>query len=823
MQHAKSLLDRGCNDITSLPRGSRRLAVTRDPKGATKRFGAQEVTAKPRRAGYGGAKAFDFHITSACGLAEDRVGLSDGKVMVIRAMRWLPGETPLKREAKWEIPGELGRSVSMAASPSGRRLALAVDFRLGVVEEQARWETVKLLADEPEDELIRHDFMLRIRKKLPFPARIRRSPHVRVRGYAASVSGEATEHPAARGRKAQEGVAATTAGACSRRCSRPRPASPFRWTQGAVESTLAGMRRTLAVALLSTMTLACNGTDTGLVVDVKTDYLPGYQFSGVRTEVGDVELNQVLAHEDTLASIGDDFLVGRRVADLSGVTPGNAALRVTLVDRNGAVAARTTVLTLRGQQALTVLITSSCHEVSCPQADDDASLTACVGGRCVDPRCSPQNPEYCGTPGCQSDADCGSPVSCGHGLCSDGECLVAPDSSLCGPDEICDAQRGCVFLPGADGGAVVMDAGSGCAATTETSCDDGLDDDCDGRIDCADDDCLGASCDDGTQCTESDACAADGTCTGTAITCADDNPCTDDGCDPGSGCTFSNNTADCDDGFYCDGPDRCTDGSCQGVGPPPCTQFCNDTTDSCDQCLADSDCGSVMHGSWSACSYEGGTCDTTGTQTRSVMTPHCNAGTCVVDTSTEMQSCTRTTDGTMCGTSTYTSWGSCGGYSDGCDQSGTQQRTRTDHTCSAGSCGSTGASETRSCSRTVADGTHCGSDSHHACCSGSCTDLSGNSHCGACRINCSAHGMTCSAVPVVCGGTPGYSCTGCGSNAACRTIYDSRTTCWDGASCGVNSRHCQCQCTCTLCTCSGGCGSGFHCQAGHGYKYCARD
>lgn len=93
---------------------------------------------------------------------------------------------------------------------------------------------------------------------------------------------------------------------------------------------------------------------------------------------------------------------------------------------------------------------------------------------------------------------------------SAGQCL--PDYT-CGGDKLC--HKGTTVVPAPDGGTVITpDGGSTCAKTTETACTDGLDDDCDGKIDCRDDDCLGKACDDGDACTVNESCGNSGTCAG---------------------------------------------------------------------------------------------------------------------------------------------------------------------------------------------------------------------------------------------------------------------------------------------------------------------
>ncbi len=553
--------------------------------------------------------------------------------------------------------------------------------------------------------------------------------------------------------------------------------------------------------------LSCSGDDFQLLVELKTDLVAGRQFVGVRTEVGPMGLPGTPDFSaDRVATTGESFLGGQRIAEFDGVPKGTHEVRVRLLDATGAVVAeRTTIMTMSGTYALTVLVTGSCRDVVCPNAGEDAALTACVGGRCVDPRCSPETPEFCGALGCADDTECPDSVSCGSGSCVDSECFVVLDDASCAPNEVCVPVDGCV--PSLD----TSDAGPDCPAS-ETSCTDGLDDDCDGDIDCADADCAGVSCDDGSVCTTDDACQSDGTCGGTAIDCDDGNDCTDDSCDPVEGCHSTNNTADCDDGSWCNGTDSCADGTCSAHASPPCPSFCNESTMLCEACGSDTDCGSVTTGMWGPCGGYEGTCGEMGTQSQMVMTPRCVSGTCTVETTSESQACMRDTDGTTCGTTTYEMWAPCGGWADDCDETGTQSRNVNAQTCVAGTCTTQTTMESRDCSRSVPNGTSCGGR-WNRCCSGVCRDLTANGHCGACNVSCNAIGLTCRST-----GTGGYACRGCSTNSMCQMEYGSRATCYDTS---APPAFCQCQCASNGVCSGGGCGGNFYCHDCPGHNFCA--
>lgn len=72
-----------------------------------------------------------------------------------------------------------------------------------------------------------------------------------------------------------------------------------------------------------------------------------------------------------------------------------------------------------------------------------------------------------------------------------------------------------------------------------------------------------------------------------ALCAGDGNDCTDDRCDGSGTCTHPANSAGCDDGEFCNGPDSCSAGACTVhdgdpcVGSEACADTCNEIADNC--------------------------------------------------------------------------------------------------------------------------------------------------------------------------------------------------------------------------------------------------
>jgi hypothetical protein len=158
-----------------------------------------------------------------------------------------------------------------------------------------------------------------------------------------------------------------------------------------------------------------------LLVDVRTDYAPGIEFSAVQSEVTGAGAPTVQA-----AFRGDDYLSGARVADIA-VDAGSRELRVSLLgaDRRDVLAERVVRVEVDGRTAVTVTVGRG-PEVECATA-----------------------------------AECTVAVPCAEPVCVEGVCFAASrdDDDACGIEEWCNPDVGCEPLPAPDAGMPVEDGG----------------------------------------------------------------------------------------------------------------------------------------------------------------------------------------------------------------------------------------------------------------------------------------------------------------------------------------------------------------------------
>ena len=406
------------------------------------------------------------------------------------------------------------------------------------------------------------------------------------------------------------------------------------------------LRRILPLAAI--LLLAACTEDPGVVVDLRTNLVPGVDFQEARLHVeGDepatmAELHTVRRPVNT--SDGTDIRVGQ----VKPLPVGRYRVIVELwTSFETRVARNLVTVTVDQLTGVTILITADCAGVICPGSGDATDATYCLRATCVPESCRevPDGPR-CPAPDCLADSECSAPMTtCARSFCDEGTCYAEPVDDRCAAGETCDIESGC--MP--DG----VDAGTA-------------------------------------------ACVAGG--------CDDRNPCTDDECLEGA-CQNTPNTASCDDGVFCNGADTCSGGSCADHAGSPCgTDVCDEGARACAACLVDTDCPDDSSGEWGVCEFAD-MCTETGTRSRDNTTWACVSEACQPTTTPEAEDCTRVTAGMTCDTREEGAWGACD-YADTCDEGAMRSRDITTYACAAGACAPSVTPETEACARDTS-GTTC--------------------------------------------------------------------------------------------------------------------
>lgn len=215
------------------------------------------------------------------------------------------------------------------------------------------------------------------------------------------------------------------------------------------------MRR-VALLVLVLLGAGCEDDDATLIVQLRTDLVPGAEFTGVVIRAEGVPDLEAIARRDM------DFLEGVRVGEVAGLPRDpDVSVEVDLVTSLGVVVTRPLVVDLTsGNVAVTVLVTRDCRGVACP-AGDDPTASACLAGRCVEPTCTEETPEDCGIVSeCVRDDDCPALDMCSARICDDGICLYDEVVDACMADFFCNPETGCEPIPDfPDAGPRPTDAG----------------------------------------------------------------------------------------------------------------------------------------------------------------------------------------------------------------------------------------------------------------------------------------------------------------------------------------------------------------------------
>jgi hypothetical protein len=170
----------------------------------------------------------------------------------------------------------------------------------------------------------------------------------------------------------------------------------------------------------------CSSDPVELTVDLRTDFRPLEDFDAVETELSSAPFEGVTAGSDAMlmaVRVSDDYFQGSRVAEIDGLQAGRTFVRVRLKRHAVVIAQRVVDLQIDQSFALTVVITRNCATVTCPGAGDPEGFSACLDGRCIDPRCTPATPELCGDSFCSDDSDCVAGPGCTASSCVRGACL----------------------------------------------------------------------------------------------------------------------------------------------------------------------------------------------------------------------------------------------------------------------------------------------------------------------------------------------------------------------------------------------------------------
>lgn len=522
----------------------------------------------------------------------------------------------------------------------------------------------------------------------------------------------------------------------------------------------------MRLALVAFLLLAGCEAGPAVLVDLRTDLVPGAEFQEVEVRLEQREGSAGTEVDRARRGVGPDerFLEGGRVAELSAPSAGTYHVRVRLFAAGGRLAEGATLVRVREDAVVSVRVERACAYAGCAEGQ------LCEQGECVDEECALSTPGACGeTPPCETVEDCPARADCADARCDEGYCFFAMREGACPPTDYCDPQRGCLRFPEqADAGAPTCD-------DRLVDCD-GRPEDCEVNVEVDPNHCGGC----GLRCEIDNATAlcASGVCS--LLIC--DPGYGDCDLDEASGCETPVNTVDqCGDcGVTCAALETCTSvGQCRcgprfgtiGGGPACgadetcCGDGCfdlDDTESRCGACDASCAPGERCQGGRCACGSSlgapggGAVCDGA-----------CCDGACV-DTARDVTNC-----------------GACG------------------VTCGVGEICQAG--ECRCGSRRGATGQPACSPSQ-ACCADACRDLpSDPDHCGACGVTCGP-GEACTSGACRCaadagevGGGPacGAAETCCPSVGGCRTL-DS-----DPTSCGACAERCGGGETCAggACTC----------------------
>lgn len=225
------------------------------------------------------------------------------------------------------------------------------------------------------------------------------------------------------------------------------------------------------------MLAGCDSGGSPLFVEVSSDLVAGAEVARFEVELYTDRPTAPATPFDRVYSdvaTGDSFRESTRIASFDDVPDGLRWIEVVAIDIDGRVLVRQPAqVEVVGRTAHAVRVDRECVGVECPGAGGSPSDLACLGGRCVDPRCSPGTPEFCPDwATCERDSDCEAPAAaCARAACADGLCFAEVRGNACPAGQWCNPDVACEPLPGEP---VDAGGGEGDAGCQPTGCDGGV-------------------------------------------------------------------------------------------------------------------------------------------------------------------------------------------------------------------------------------------------------------------------------------------------------------------------------------------------------------
>lgn len=213
---------------------------------------------------------------------------------------------------------------------------------------------------------------------------------------------------------------------------------------------------------------ACSADSPELQVVLVTGLVPGAEFASVETALLETTTgsSDVVDSVEARARFGQQYATGQAVGAFR-VADGDYNVRVRLRRNNGTLLVEQNVrVALLGNYVLRVHITRDCLGVECPNSGAPEN-TACLQGRCVDPRCSAASPEFCPEVAfCHTASECPAVDECAEASCDEGLCVETPIEAACASTEWCNPTPGvgCEPITGPD---APFPCGTICASPNE--------------------------------------------------------------------------------------------------------------------------------------------------------------------------------------------------------------------------------------------------------------------------------------------------------------------------------------------------------------------